>query len=231
MPPMSGEAKEDDGSIHSLMSANSLDYRLPPSLSVATSRSTKVYKSQNQSYIAGSDRIGFTLSTGASYVDLKNSYLKFTVKMPAVSGDPTGPNPKMAPGCSFQQLLDRVHITHSSGVELSRLNSTAGVWGLIKKQNDKSKQQRESVDILAHQNNTGRPQNLPAPNATIAEVVEGFDGTSTLSTKAIGYDVATVVWGKSFQVAIPLCDLSPLFDQENLAPSFLMAGLQVHIDM
>ena len=234
MPPMSGEAKEDDGSIHSLMSANSLDYRLPPSLSVATSRSTKVYKSQNQTYIAGSDRIEFTLSTGASYVDLKNSYLKFVVQMPVyteVAGQ-KAVNPKMAPGCSYQQLLDRVHITHSSGVELSRLNSTSGVWGLIKKQNDKSAQQRESVDILAHQNNSARPSNLSVSNTTIAELITGSIPTnSTLLANDIGYDVEVSPWGRSFAVAIPLCDVSPLFDQENLAPSFLMAGLQVHIDM
>jgi hypothetical protein len=57
----------------------------------------KVYMSQQSTYIAGGQQMQFTLSSGATYVDFLNSFLKFTIRMPPLIVDAV--NPKMSPHC------------------------------------------------------------------------------------------------------------------------------------
>lgn len=117
--------QESKADISSLLEVNRLDYRLPPSLSIATSRAMKVYRAHQSSYPTG-QQLQFTLSSGSTYVDFLNSFLKFQVKMPDTNL--TAVNPKFAPHCGWAQLIEQVRIVHSSGVEIDRMKSGVGEW-------------------------------------------------------------------------------------------------------
>jgi hypothetical protein len=107
---------ESDGKVapdlSSLLSVNQLDFRLPPSLSVANSRSMKQYRSSRQVHEFGS-MIEIVLSTGASYIDMKNSFLSFDV----LCSEPVNRSTISLPSnAGWQQLFNAYTIVHSSGV-------------------------------------------------------------------------------------------------------------------
>ena len=107
-----GGGQDEKADISSLLEVNRLDYRLPPSLSIATSRATKVYRAMESSYVAGAAQMQFTLSSGATYVDFLNSFLRFKVKMPTGLSNS---RPKMPAHCGWAQLIRQIRIVHSSG--------------------------------------------------------------------------------------------------------------------
>jgi len=104
-----GEEKSELGS---LLQINQLDYRLAPSLSVATSRSLKSYASPRQTHVLGEDQIDLVFSSGASYVDLQASYIAFDV---VIAGEPLNTDIKMPAHCSWIQLISGYRVIHSSG--------------------------------------------------------------------------------------------------------------------
>ena len=228
------EANESQADISSLLEVNRLDFRLPPSLSIATSRSMKVYRSQQSSYIAGGQQLQFTLSSGSTYVDFMNSFLKFTVKLPDVIG--AAVKPKMPPHCGWANMIQQIRIVHSSGVELDRINTGVGEWLQIQNYYDRSADTRKVVGGLYDLNDTSRPSPLVNSNNFLARAKEGlnvpydattFNGDSLETASGEVMDISFRPEGKEFPVCIPLSQLLGFFNVDLLAPSFLSAGLQV----
>ena len=236
--------EESKADISSLLEVNRLDYRLPPSLSIATSRAMKVYRAMQQSYVAGTDQLQFTLSSGSTYVDFLNSYIKFKVKMPAVIAATC--NPKFSPHTGWAQLIKEIRVVHSSGVELDRIRNSVGEYIQIQDYYNCSESTRRTVGSMYSLNDTGRPSSLIHPNELIDRSREGLNiklntdipvisnltqGATLPGAAGEAFDQALNPQGRTFDVAIPLSKLLGLFDVDLLAPSFLAAGLQIHIDM
>ena len=166
----------DDGKttapdLASLLSVNQLDYRLPPSLSVANSRSMKQFRSSRLQHEFGG-LIEIVLSTCASYCDLRNSFLSFDVVVPpGVNRTSLG----LPSGAGWQQLLSAYTIVHSSGVELDRMKESLGEWTQIQNYYEFDKTYRENVcgPLWGHReiDTTKRRQyTLPAAGITINDI-------------------------------------------------------------
>jgi len=241
--------EESKADVSSLLEVNRLDYRLPPSLSIATSRAMKVYRAQQSTYIAGGQQIQFTLSSGATYVDFLNSHLKFQVVMPTITL--AAINPKFSPYCGWANMIEQIRIVHSSGVEVDRLKNGVGEFMQIQNYYGRSQQTRRTQGALYSLNDYGRPGSLVSTNELIETAKGGLNRTQDV-TPAVGvalplmgddlkgkvneaFDQNTInvglggLGGKGmvFDVCIPLPHLLGFFDVDLLAPSFLSAGLQV----
>jgi hypothetical protein len=237
---MMQDGQDEKADISSLLEVNRLDYRLPPSLSIATSRAMKVYKAQESSYVAGQAQCQFTLSSGATYVDFLNSWLRFTVAIPAQLA---GVVPKMSPHAGWAQLIRQIRIIHSSGVEIDRMKDSVGEWIQIQNYYNRSEQNRRTQGSLYDLNDTARAADLRVSNSMIENAKKGLNLDLATSTAALppgdylSADVdeafhikKTASTAYEVEVCIPLCHLSGFFDCDLLAPQFLAAGLQVHID-
>jgi hypothetical protein len=88
----------------------------------------KQYRSSRQKHEFGS-MIELVLSTGASYIDFKNSFLSFDVECSAAVKRSEVSLPSNA---GWQQLFNAYTIVHSSGVELDRQKESVGEWEQIK---------------------------------------------------------------------------------------------------
>ena len=171
---------ESDGKVapdlSSLLSVNQLDFRLPPSLSVANSRAMKQYRSSRQVHEFGS-MIEIVLSTGASYIDMKNSFLSFDVQCsePVVRSTISLPS-----NAGWQQLFNAYTCVHSSGVELDRQKESVGEWEQIRNYYEKDAHWRKTVAgaLWGHRDvdNTKR-RVYTAPSST-ASVTFGPGGTA-----------------------------------------------------
>lgn len=235
------DMQESKADISSLLEVNRLDYRLPPSLSIATSRAMKIYRAHQSSYPTG-QQLQFTLSSGSTYVDFLNSFLKFKVKMPNVSL--ANANPKFSPHAGWAQMIEQIRIVHSSGVEIDRMKSSVGEWMQLNSYYNKSEATRRTQGSLYSLNDTSRPSPLVHTNELVERAKAGLNRKLT-AAPALGelvgdaleakdgeaFSQAVNVQNKEFDVAIPLGELLGFFNVDLLAPSFLAAGLQIHIDM
>lgn len=220
--------QESKADISSLLEVNRLDYRLPPSLSIATSRAMKVYRAHQSSYPTG-QQLQFTLSSGSTYVDFLNSFLKFQVKMPDTNL--TAVNPKFAPHCGWAQLIEQVRIVHSSGVEIDRMKSGVGEWMQMNSYYNGSESNRKTQGGLSSMNDTGRPSSLVHSNSLIEHAKEGLNSDDLTNAVGDPFEQTVNAQNKEFDVVIPLGKLLGFFNVDLLAPSFLAAGLQIHIDI
>ena len=149
--------------IASLLDANQLDYRLAPSLSIATSRSLRSYAALQNTYTLG-DKITFVPSTGATYADLQNSYLAFDIVF--VNNTPAGQVPnvykpmdgiRLPAYCGYAQLFSDYAINHSSGVEMDRQTNAVGEWVQIEQYYNMSQQKRIIHGSTYLHNETAQP--------------------------------------------------------------------------
>jgi len=74
------EEEKANDQVSSLLMVNGLDYRMPPSLSVAVSRSHATYVANQQIYYPG-QTVNIVFSNGAQYVNFRESYITFTITM------------------------------------------------------------------------------------------------------------------------------------------------------
>jgi hypothetical protein len=147
--------------IASLLDANQLDYRLAPSLSIATSRSMRSYAALQNTYTLG-DKITFVPSTGATYADLLNSYIAFDLVF--INNTPAGSSAYVPidgariPGyCGYGQLFSDYALTHASGVEMDRQTQAVGEWVQIEQYYNMSHQKRLIQGSTYLHNDTPQP--------------------------------------------------------------------------
>ena len=230
--------EESRANMSSLLEVNQLDYRMPPSLSIATSRTMKAYRSQDTGAGAkmGVDSVDFRLSTGATYVDFHNSFLRFKVKFSDLGV--TLPM-YLTPHTGWAQSIKTFTITHSSGVELDRMNDSAGEWCQIQAYLNQGEQSRRTRGALSRLNDTPWPSDPYLTNAGYEQVI-GVPGPTILAPTAYSpgvlppsYDQDAWVenmTANDVEVIIPLTDVAGFFTPAMLAPSFLAAGLQIKLD-
>jgi hypothetical protein len=101
----------------------------------------KQYRSSRQKHEFGS-MIELVLSTGASYIDFKNSFLSFDVQC---SVDVDRSQISLPSNAGWQQLFNAYTIVHSSGVELDRQRESVGEWEQIKNYYEKDAHWRKTV--------------------------------------------------------------------------------------
>jgi len=241
IPTMAMMDDEDSKSdLSSLLEVNRLDYRLPPSLSIATSRSMKTFRSSKHEHEMGETQVDFQLSSGAAYVDLLNSYLSFEVKFQGTAGELQ--DIEMPAHAGFLQMISGYRVIHSSGVELDRMNTACGEWTQLQNYYNRSTGTRRTAGTLYNMNDSINPQsiykqedmgvyevnkqNLKA-NYTDQVPAEHKDWVPNVIDPE---DLATDPTKTTFRVVIPLQHLAGIFDQDLLAPSFLTAGLRIELE-
>lgn len=210
--------------LSSLLEVNRLDYRLPPSLSIATSRSMKVFRSSKHEHVMGDSQVDFQLSSGAAYVDLLNSYLSFSVKFAGVAPI-TGV--KMPAHAGFLQMIKGYRVIHSSGVELDRMNTSVGEWTQIQNYYNRSAGTRRTAGTLYNMNDSINPVSITQYMSGAQEVSKQNLNNTTADAVFTSPDDAR---GYEFRVVIPLAHLAGIFDQDLMAPSFLTAGLRIELE-
>lgn len=211
---MAALGEEEKAGMGSLLQLNRLDYRIPPSLSVATSRSLKGFAANRDAYKPG-DTMRFLFSSGASYVDTKNSYIKFYVNL----FDATGAALTAAKlgQLAWDQslgfsLIRGLRVIHSDGTELDHVPEGRNLMYRVEHKLKKSYDQRRTWVDLAY---------LPADQSKVGRQIPAFDSNDTAVTPTI---FSTVI-----EVILPLHYLCRIFDSELLSPSYLMAGLRLEL--
>jgi hypothetical protein len=160
---MSDSIEAESPDIAGLLEVNRLCYQLPPSLSVAASRSLRDYPAQQQVYTMG-DTLTFVVSSGNAFCDPKNSFIAFDVVFndsnPANNTNLTvgGMNGiRMPAHCGWMQVFQRYILTHSSGVELDRQNDAVGEFNQIEQYYGHSKARRIIQGSLWGHNESENP--------------------------------------------------------------------------
>ena len=167
---------EDGKQLGSILEVNQLDYRLPPSLSVAVSRSNKSYPAHREKYTASTgESLIATFTSGGQYVDLLNSYLRFTVE----SNQPFRIPSKQ----SFLNLFSGIRLVHSSGEEIDRINLVMALWNKIRLGNTACIDRCKSQLDLFHYN--CKETDVIYDNNLAAQVAPTF--TISQSSRAVGY--------------------------------------------
>lgn len=209
---MESEQKSNE-QVNSLLMVNGLDYRFPPTLSVAVSRAHSAYAANQQTYPEGST-LNCTLSSGAQYVNFRESYLTFTVRVEGlVSGGPTyrfpssGVEPAVNPLEFYPgrngvlNCFESFRWVHSSGTMLDEMNQDMALWSYIRDRYTWSADQHRSIGSLMD------------------------FGMRTANTYEYKYRAGTPTpTVDSHSYIVPLSCLSDAFNQQQLAPSFLVAG-------
>lgn len=232
----------DDTQVGALLSINNLDYRIPPSLSVAVSRAHTQYPLTQQSVAAGQEMI-FVLPSGSQYVDFKNSYIKFEVTVETLAGQVDGDavvrswntgwqqqhlglahgsNPAADPGALA--LFHSMRYQHSSGTVIDEVNEGLGELMYQRCKWSKTRDWKASVGSL-----------FDLDAAQRARVVNGRTHNPGHNFSAVAVDPANgphfATSGLSHKVVMPLSVFSDVFNQDKLAPSFLVAGSRLHLKL
>ena len=234
---------ESHSDISSLLTVNRMDYRVPPSLSIVTARASKSYPARNDTYtMGGSHPMQFIISTGAHWVDWKNSYVEFDVELPDLTWtEPRGRNPdddpldafpnwpvipKFATGCSWLNSINGLKITHSSGVELEAVNNQLGSYYKLKQVYEKSSDRRKTEGILSSHNESAASKGLFTQTSNTSGESSAF--LAQAETFEVGVNNIDVS-NRTAKVSLCLADLSGFFNQDNISPSFINAGLQLDL--
>lgn len=282
--------EDEKADVMGLLEVNNLDYRLPPSLSIATSRSLRTFPALTQVTTMG-DTMIFVVSTGATYVDLKNSFIEFDVNfLPGTvnAAELSYNGVRLSPHTGYANALQKYTVLHSSGVELDRQNDATGEFVQTMQYYNQSHQRRLIQGSLYLHNEDSIPGAVftdtsaaydeakagvwwqtmvpPAPGPfpvvekpTLFPTGTGIGAYTTTTNSGWiqkynlpAYPILTPAnTYSSFQedvplanngaiigvppppppahIVIPLAEIIPLFDNSNIAPSYLMAGLRIEL--
>lgn len=201
--PTVDEAKGD-------LLVNNLIYKQPKALSLAKTRTHVKQFFQRSDYPSAPNKTAIIdWNTGASYIDVGNSYLGFSL---LVFGD-TNNNFGFGDG-SAMNLISRITIRSRSGTELERLEG-ANLWSKIDMQYSLPKNFRETM---------GSAMGMEAQGLANASPVDRY---SYITSIAGGLPEQT--W--AVQLLIPLKQLCPFFRplKGQLLPPQLASGLHIEI--
>lgn len=205
------EGKKSGGMLNDLLTNENLEYNLPSNATVVVEKNQKVFFFDKTTYVSGEDRMVITLNSGGDFIDGRNSYLAFKLKLAGAAPDAVDFQTfGEGSACNlFQELL----IRSRDGEELERirnLNSlcaTKGRW----------MNAQDYLDKLGSMSGYRSNKLSSTTGATTAPFL-----ADAYSDEELG---AAKYAGKVF--CIPMRDISALFDTDKLLPSFLMAGLRL----
>ncbi len=219
------EEEKANDQVSSLLMVNGLDYRMPPSLSVAVSRSHATYVANQQQYLPG-QTVNIVMSNGAQYVNFRESYVTFDVD---ITGTPTAPgaqdtwslgnqlvetlatpygaNDKLfIPGRNGAlNLFNASRWIHSSGTLLDEMTQDMALWSYVRNRYTYSSDQMWSQGSLSEFGNVNSAQTVWTPPLN--------DNTPGTTEKYV----------------IRLSDLADCFNQQQLCPAFLCAGSRLEL--
>jgi len=109
------ENKSNSNLLAELLVAEDLEYNLPSAASIVTEKSSKVFFFDKNSYSDTSDRMIITLNTGADFINGRNSYLTFNLKVPS-----TATSLHFGSG-SAANIFREILITSRDGSEIERI--------------------------------------------------------------------------------------------------------------
>ena len=231
---------------NALAALNGLTYKLPPSIAVATSRTQKDYFATNDAHELGVDPIRIHIASGNNYIDTRNSYLTFDVVVESDPGDPIQIRWEglcLPSGASWLNMFSGFRINHASGVEVDRMNVEHGMWQNMRQYYDKSSEWRATVgsgllglsspsapasttlrEEVNYDERRGMPAFIPPEEWNVlggTRAANGIAGQNFGSTSDTRFSRVTVT--------LPLSELFEIFNKDELAPPFLMAGLQIEM--
>lgn len=199
---LSMQDKKEDG--ENLLEANKLIYTSPKNLSTTSMRTLRRYDSMKTDYTSNSGSMIFYIQSGSSFVDFRNSVLRFKFYHSASDGKDLG----WGIGSSLNIIRDII-ITTRSGTELGRIQRANVYYA----QRDRQRLSREQ--ILSVGSLIGYKVD---DSATIANIDKDTNSLvdATSEAKAVDYTV-------------PLSHLHGLFDTDQLAPAALASGLKIEL--
>jgi hypothetical protein len=187
-----------------LMAVNGLNYGAnDSSMSVVSSRKYKGFCPLSKSYSEG-DCMQFIFSSGSEYVNARNSYIKFKVKVD-LGGTSPGTHVSFGAGKSAVNLFNEAVYTHSSGAEIDRT--------------------RDLNLLCAHKNKWEKSSDW---RFSIGSAVGIDEGVFREHTTNLSDNIFSV--GEEPTFIVPLCMLSDIFDQNGqLLPNYLVAGSRLDL--
>jgi hypothetical protein len=241
----SGEEKDE--SVQALMDVNGLRYAMTAGVSVSTSRIVREWDAQRATYTGG-EVVQFIIGSGAAFVDPKNSYLKFTIQIAGTDANSRkyrffwGNDRKGRQNA--MQLFSDFRMTHSSGYEIDRLQSRLGTWAVYRDSYGKSLEWWQTVGSLlrgcqtddAQFGNDGSGGALvySNPQETNASYVDADNTQGSLVFNErkpfvpVDSGAGSVI---NIDVEIPLSCIAGIWDNDQLAPPYLMAGLSLQMTL
>lgn len=253
---MSYGQEEKDESVQALMDVNGLRYMMTPGVSCSTTRILREWDAQRPSYNPG-DIMQFIVGSGAAFVDPKNSYIKFTLRITTLRAKAAsyrffwGMDTKGRQNAL--QLFEDMRLTHSSGYEIDRMQAHFGAWTYYRDSFTKSKEWYDTVGAMmrGYQTNLGHAPDAGGHDGSGGALVYSFPQET-----AIGYNDQANLWGLAapavlnnqflprrpffpeddgaqgileVQVVLPLSCISGIWDNDQLSPPYLMAGLNLQM--
>jgi hypothetical protein len=227
MDPQVSSAQAKQASFSSkmegLMKANSLDYRLPPALSVVTKRQMIRHNFNQDTYVSGQGgQMTVVLNSGDMYVDGRNSYLSFKVVASAAATFGTG---------SAANIIDRIRFTTESGTEIERVENL----NLFRRHADRHMCSQGWLDAYGQVVGYTPSYQEAEMKSEIATSVK-LDGVDPAVTPQIiakkGVPVNLNDGNLVVQYCIPMSKLLGLFGSEKLLPGLgLISGGRIEIGL
>lgn len=246
---MMDEAK-DNSQVGALLQINNLDFRIPPSLSVAVSRAHAKYEMSDQK-VGNGKQIQFVMPTGSHYVDFKNSYIKFKLSTTLIGESKTNTltfnSEHLAdqgdPDASFGNpgalaMFSEMRYTHSSGTVIDEVSNFLSSKMHQQCAYQTSSDWQRSVGSMFGMGNTSvRGESVLGAFASQKQIVD-YHNFNSIYDPADAPDGggAAAKWiftsgGAEKEFIIPLSVFSDVFNQEKLAPSFLVAGSRLTLKL
>lgn len=248
------------GNVDTMLDFNALQYNMYPDLSVVTERTYKTSPFQKGSYESTSSGTAIcVLNTGSDFIDGRNSYLSFELKIGEPTENGTGINAtrglkldsrwkgyRWGHGGSACNLIKSVAIYDRAGNELERVDEVGRLANLLMRWNNSEEYLKtvggqfnnpNEFDKFSSAGTQQMPQSSKRKLAIAADTVNTVAGAYPTEVchmvpQLNGGEHATSSYriGNGRKWVIPLRLLSGLFDYDQLLPSQLMSGLRIHIE-
>jgi hypothetical protein len=225
------ESKSMEGVMQAdaLASLNHCTYELEPAVSVATSRTMREYLASNDRHYLGEDPVHITVASGNSFVDLRSSTLTYDIHFENMSDDEVR-NTRMPQGASFLNMWDGFRLTHATGVLVDSMTTSLGVWRQINTWWNRSSEWRDTIGsgLLGMANKFARP--FDNVDERVGDYVNELHQRDRPARNADELkDGKKKIEAKARHVCIPLPELFDWADKDELAPPYLMSGLQIDL--
>jgi len=236
MADLKSESLPDDGINSSgIIAVNGLTYKLPPDLSVAIQRNNQSQYFQAQGYSAGATAV-CVFNTGASYVDMRRSYLAIDVSNDSTASDAkTATNVWFGANGSACNLFNRVMLQTRSGAVIERVdnaNQLASARLYMEHGRDWCGDQLVSSQYATY---TGQTATGTVPTATQEQILP-LMGSAQVYGAAPNSNGTSDTFGEQWltsgirRFCIPLGELSPVCRySQSLWPASLCSGLRLEL--
>jgi len=213
--------------------ANSLDYRMPPNLSVVVKRQLVRHFFDKNTYLAGQNMVCI-LNGGDMYVDPKNSYITFKVRT-------TGTTTATFGSGSAINCINRITLTSESGTEVERVEGVNNLARELDRWGCSNDWVNSQGGVIGYKSNapTNATWTTTAAIAGAGSVVYEDDrAESKLFNEAVKIPLHAqrndplIDGANERQYVIPLNRVAGLFTTDKLLPGMgLMSGMRVEITL